>query len=164
MALNLTGMKENIQTIFEDANTTTAAHDLSGSLTDRVQRILKLNPIKIPVQPSWYPYVTVYVDSKDINPADMAATQLQAKRRAEVDFNVVGAVWNSSVLTESEDDADDECEILMENIEEVLRRNQALGSLALWSFTRSVSYHSLAIDEEAHLRAGILTLRATVLY
>lgn len=164
MSVDLNQLKESIQGIFETANTTTASRDLSSGLERRVQKVLKVNPARIPIQASFYPCVTIYIDSKSIQIQDIARTQLNAKRRADIDVKIVGAVWNSNNLLKDEDPADDDCESLMENIEEILRGDPTVSGQVTWSFPTNVTYHQLPIDEETHLRAGFLNFRGTVFY
>lgn len=164
MSVDLNNLKEQIQTIFQTENTTTATRDLSSGLETRVQRVLKVNPARIPIQSTWYPFVSVWIDKKDVEPSDFARTQLSARRKCEVDLKIVGAVWNSSITDEEIDPADEDCEDLMENIEEILRGNPTLNSLTSWSFPQSITYHNASLDEGAHIRAGILSLRAVIFY
>ena len=164
MSVDINNLKEQIQSIFETANTTTASRDLSSGLETRVQRILKVNPARIPVQSSWHPYVTIYTDSKDIEPSDIAISQANAKRRADIDLKIVGVVWNSTVSDEELDPADEDCEDLMENIEEILRANPTIAGTVTWAFPSTVDYHGATLDEDTHLRAGVMTLKATIFY
>lgn len=164
MSVDLNNLKEQIQTIFQAANTTTATRDLSSGLETRVQRVLKINPGRIPVQGNWYPFVTIYIDRKDVELTDFAKDQLTAKRKCDVDVKIIGAVWNSSVTDEEVDPADEDCEDLMENIEQILRANPTLGGVATWAKPTDVTYHNATLDEGAHIRAGILNLTATIFY
>jgi hypothetical protein len=164
MSVDLNNLKEQIQSLLQTANTTTASRDLSTGLETRVQRVLKVNPSRIPIQASWYPFVTIYIDAKDIELQGIAVNQQNAKRRADVSVKVVGAVWNSTVTDEEVDPADEDCEDLLENIEEILRANPTLAGSATWSYPEGVAYHSANLDEETHIRAGILTLRTTIFY
>src|SRR3990167_2051134 len=153
MAVDLNNLKEQIQTIFETANTTTATADLSSGLETRVQSVLKINPARIPVQATWYPFVTCYIDSKEIELMDFAVNQTTAKRMAKIDLKIVGAVWNSSITDAAVDPADENCEDLMENIEEILRANPTLGGVATWSKPTLVTYHNVGLEDGAHIRA-----------
>jgi hypothetical protein len=164
MSLDLNNLKEQMQSIFQTANTTTATRDLSNGLETRVQRVLKVNPGLIPPQASWYPYVTIFIDNKTIELTDFAKDQLSAKRKADVTIKVVGAIWNSTINDEEIDPADEDCEDLMENIEQILRANPTLGGIATWSKPTAVTYHSGKYGEEVHIRAGILDLEATLFY
>ena len=164
MALDLNNLKEQIQAVFQAANTTTAAHDLSSGLATRVQRVVKLNPALIPVQADWYPYVSVFVDNKQVEPADFAGTQLAAKRQAKVNLKIVGGVWNTLADDSEIDEADEDCESLMENIEEVLRRDPTIGGTVTWQFPERVQYYNASLGEGACLRAGVMDLEATVFY
>lgn len=165
MSINLNNLKEQIQTLFQTANTTTASPlDLSSGLTTRVVRVLKVNPNRVPVQASWYPFVTMFIKNKDISSPDFARDQLTAKRVGKIDIKIVGAVINTSISDPEVDQADEDCEDLMENIEQVLRANPTLGGVATWSFPTGVTYHDSQLDEETLIRAGILNLQATVFY
>lgn len=164
MSVDLNNLKEQIQTILLAANTTTASRDLSSGLVTRVNRVLKLNPGRIPVQASWYPFVTTFIESKSVLLQDMAATKATAKRRSEVEVKIVGAVWNSTFSDNEVDPSDDECEDLMENVEEILRGNDTLNGAVTWHATTDVSYYNTNLDEETHIRVGILSLRASVFY
>lgn len=164
MSVDLNNLKEQIQSIFQTANTTTATRDLSNGLESRVQAVLKVNPSRIPIQANWYPFVTCYIESKEIELVTIAKDQLTAKRRCQVDVKIVGAVWNSSISDAEVDPADEDCEDLMENIEEVLRANPTLGGVATWSYPTGVSYHNVGLDEGVHIRAGILNLKTDIFY
>jgi hypothetical protein len=162
--LDLNNLKEQLQSIFEAANTTTATTYLSSGLETKVQRLLKVNPNRIPVQADWYPFVTVFIDSKDIELKDFAVNQVTAKREGDVSVKVVGAVWNSTIDDAEVDPADEDCEALMESVEQVLRQNPTIAGVATWSYPTKVTYHNMSLDEGVHVRFGILNLQATILY
>lgn len=164
---DLNNLKEQIQTILEQANTTTAATDLSSGLETRVQQILKVNPARIPIQAQWFPFVTIYTDSKEVLEQTMQRDQNSGRRKAEFDVKVVGAVWNSTISNENADDADDDCESLMENIEQILRGTTTatnLNSACSWQIPTNVTYHNVSLEEEASVRAGILNLKVIAFY
>jgi len=161
--VNFAQIKENLRYIFTQGNTITAQFDLSNNLSPRVRKIASKNPGRLPMQASEYPYVSMYVDSKDIELKDMAANQKQAKRHHMIRLKIVGGVWNAKVPDKTKDAADDTCEILMENIEETLRRDPTLAGACLWHTPSGVTYHNKAMDEEAHLRVGILSLDIMVM-
>lgn len=164
MALDLNALKETLQTILGDANTVTATYDLSTSLATRVQRVVKLNPALINVQSNWYPFVSCYVESKDVELKDMVGTQLASKRQGDINLRIMGAVEVNLHADPETDEADDECEQLMENIEEVLRRNPTLNSAVLWQYPVRVKYYNQEVEEGACVRVGLLDLTATLLY
>lgn len=164
MSIDLNNLKEQIQTILQTANTTTATRDLSNGLETRVQRVLKVNPSRIPIQSTWHPFVTIFIDSKDIELTDFANNQLTARRKSTIDVKIVGAVWNSSIVDAELDPADEDCEDLMENIEEIMRSNSTIAGVVTWSYPTSVTYHNANIEEGVHIRAGILNLRGVVYY
>lgn len=164
MSVNLNGIKTQLKTILDAANTTTASTDLSGSMVNRVSQVLKVNPERLPIQASFYPCVTIFIDQKDIDSATIGYTQLAGKRKGTVSVKIIGAVWNTNFSSVNEDPADEDCEHLMENIEEILRSNHNINSLVTWQVPSGVTYHSGSFDEESNLRAGILTVNGTVFY
>ena len=163
----LTAIKSSIQSILETANTTTGSPiDLSDSLVTRVNKVLQVNIEKIPIQPSFFPCVTMFYEGKQVNLQDIAGSMLTGRRRAEVDLKVVGIVWIDNMNTSNfqyKDLADNECEQLMENIEQVLRTDPTLGGNALWSKTTEVVYQNF-VSEDTHMRAGVMTHKITVQY
>jgi hypothetical protein len=161
MPIDLNNLKEQVQSILEAANTTTADTDLSGGLVTRVQRVLKVNPGRIPVQSTFYPFVTVYIEKKETEIQTFAVNQVNPFNHATISLKVIGAVWNSSITDEELDPADEECEDLMENIEAALRRKPTLNDLVQFSFPSLVTYHNVSLDEGVHVRYGVITLEAT---
>lgn len=163
-AIDLNNLKEQVQTLLQAANTTTASTDLSNGLETRVQRVLKVNPLRIPVQANWYPFVTCFIESKEIDLIQFAVNQLNTQRKSRVEMKVVGAVWNSSITDEEVDPADEDCEDLMENIEMILRANPTVAGVANWSTPTGVTYHNVSLDEGVHIRYGVMTFEATIFH
>lgn len=165
MAIDLANIKTQFKSILDTANTTTASPDLSGSLNKRVQKVLKLHPAKVPVQPSYMPYVTCYFESKTIEHATIAKNQRAAKRKADgLTLKVVGAIFDNRVTSNLQDDSDIEIEQLMENIEDVLRDNHTLNSAVDWSHPTSIVYAFDAVDERTIMRVGVMDLKITTFY
>lgn len=162
--LNLDGIKDGIKNILDTANTTTATLPLSTGMTNKITKVLQVNPARIPVQSTLYPYVTVYLDAKQIEEKTINRDQASGRRRAELDLKIIGAVWNSTVADPALDKASEECEVLMENIEQILRSDPKLSATADWSFPTGVTYHNVYLEEGASLRAGIMTYRVVAHY
>lgn len=163
--VDLAGILENLQTTLDSANTTTASPiDLSSSMSRRVQQVLKVHPLRIPQQASFYPFVTCYVRKKSTETKTIAVDQLSAKRKATVYVDVVGAVWNDAFSTADEDPADKDINYLMENVELAIRGNPNLTASVLWQVAGDIDYYDQRFDENTHLRAGILSLQATIYY
>lgn len=164
--VDLNGMKEQIRAILEAANTTTASPiDLSANLANiRVQKILKINPELIPPQASFYPFVTCYIPNKAITPGDIAKNQASAFRRGRITLEIAAAVWNDTYKRATEDPADEDINYLMENIELILRSNETLNAKTLWQVPSGVAYYSAVLDQQTHIRAGIMTLECQIFY
>jgi len=165
--VDISGIKEEIRALLVACNQIGASPvDLSNGLsgTRRVQKVLKLNLEAIPVQPSYWPFVTIFVDSKNYNNQSMAGTGLQNRRDAYVSIKIVGGIWNTHVHDPKADQADDDCETLMENVELILRSSDFLNNKVAWHMFEGTTYHNQRINEEAHARCGVLSLRARVTY
>lgn len=165
--VDLTGIKTQIQTNLLAANTTTASPVyLSNGLasSNKVKSVLKVNPAMIKLQASLFPVVTCYVTNKNPRNDDIAVNQLSARREATITVEVCGAVWNSNFTSIDKDPADDDVNILMENIELTLRNDPQLNGKVKWQKPVEVKYYSAGLDDQTHLRYGILTLECRVFY
>jgi hypothetical protein len=165
--VDLNGIKTAIRNLLLSANTTTASPiDLSAGLSNskRVQNILKINPEMIRPQISMFPLVTCYISDKPIKSMDIAKTQLDSKRRATVNVSVVGSIWNNNFNSINDDPADEDINYLMENIELALRSDYNLGGAVNWQIASDCKYYITNLDEQTHLRSGILKLECEVFY
>lgn len=158
MPIDLGNIKTQIQSILNAANTTSAAYDLSTGLTKRVASVLKIHPGRIPIQANYYPYVTSYIERKEIELRDFALDQQKAKRKAPVTVKVVGGVHYFKVTDVKADLADNECEALMENVEQVIRNNATLNGICEWTVPKNTTYHNVALDEGVGVRIGVFDL------
>ena len=166
--VDLNAMLENLQTALEAANTTTASPiDLSSSLSTssgRVKQIYKVHPNRIRPEGNIMPFITCYIKGKQMQDQTFAKSQLNIRRKAVVNLDVVGAIWNTSFASADEDPADKDIHILMENIELALRGSENLSSAIQWQMADGVEYYDTSLDEQTNLRCGILSLKATVYY
>lgn len=164
MALDIGSIKTAIKTAFDTYNTTTAAYDLSTGLSKRVKNVFTIRPGAENVNASFIPVIAIWADSKSIENAGICKNQLTAKRKATLDINIAGFIWNSKFSGKDKDPAADDIEKLMENMEEVLRRNDTLGGTVLYQYPIDVSYHDLRMSKEEHYRVGAMVLRCQVFY
>jgi hypothetical protein len=166
--LDLNNILEQIQTIFESANTTTASPvDISNGLSTqsgRVRQVYKTHPTRIRPEVNVMPFVTTYISSKSTDDQTFARDKLSIKRKADVTIDVVGAVWNTAFQSADTDPADADIHVLMENLELCLRGNDTLNGAVHSHVPTGVEYYDENLDEGVHLRFGILTLRATAYY
>ena len=165
--VDLNGIKTAIRDTLLAANTTTASPiDLSSGLSNskRVLQVLKINPEMIVPQASFFPLVTCYITDKLIESMDIASTQLQSQRKAMVNVNIVGTIWNNNFSTLQEDPADEDINYLMENIELILRSDYNLGGKVTHQIAGECKYYTTVLDEQTHLRSGVLKLECRVFY
>ena len=166
--IDLDALKERVRFILDGANN--AAGDpinLSAGLTGGcgvVKSIMKLNPERINIASTQYPWVTIFIDRKDIEERTIAKNQATGKRVADIRLSIIGAVINNSFTSGVEDEGDNDCEHLMENIERILRSYDTIDGLTEWSYPESVEYHSYPLTENNGVRFGQLNLITRVWY
>lgn len=165
--LDIPGIKTQIKSVLDTANTTTGSPiDLSNGLTTRVQKVLTYNVEMIPIQPSFFPCVTVFTKEKDVESLDMAVNALIGRRKITLNMSIVGLVWVDTMTSgfELRDLAEDQVEKLMENVEQVLRSDPTIGGAVNFSHPTKVTYHTFSMNEGAVMRAAIMNLMAKVIY
>lgn len=165
-SVDINAIKETIRYVLDTANAVGGDPiDLSDNLARRVKAVMKVNPEKLRPTANLFPVVTTFLASKSIVPKDIAVNQVNGRRKAVLDFKIVGMMWNDTIQNyKSADPADDDLEYLMENIEVVIRHYATLNNLCNWQFPSAVTYHSSGYDEQTHMRIGILDLQITVFY
>lgn len=162
---DLNGIKDELISLFTTANTVGASPvDLSDGLNKRIQKVLGVRPDLLPIQASFYPCVTCYIDAKEVTGSDIARDQLSAKRQAEVRFDIVGIISDSKITDKTRDLASDDINRLMENIELILRSSPNLNGKVLWQAPQTCQYFAGSLDSQTQVRAGILSVKARVYY
>lgn len=164
---DLNGIKDALRTLLSSANTTTSLPiDLSANLSNnkRVRKVLSVHPEMIRPQASFFPLVTCYIEDKEVVSNDIASTQLLSKRRARITVSVVGSVWNNNTTSVEKDPADEDINYLMENIELICRSNYNLSGVVNWQVATGCKYYNTLLDEQTHLRSGILKFNCEVFY
>lgn len=165
--VDLNGILSNIQSLLLTNNTTTSSVvDLSSGLETRLRdnAILKIHPLMIRPGADLVPFVTCYVLKKTMEDTSIAKDQLNIKRQAVVELEVVGAVYNDDFSSVGTDPADSEIHTLMENVEKILRSDTTLGGKVTWHSAKECSFYDQRADEKTHLRTGFLKLEAKVFY
>lgn len=163
--LDLVQIKENIKGFFDDANTSTASANLSADMTNEVKNIFMVNPEKIQVDASRYPYITSFIVSKRPENKDIAPGYNRGARQAVVTVRIVGGVWNNTFVDAATDPADNDIEHLMENAELVLRgQDNFLSGYTTMQNISDVEYYNFSKDEANHLRFGVMDLDLNIFY
>ena len=163
--LDINGIKTELKSIFDTANVVAASPvDLSNGLTQRVKKVLTLNPEMIRPQASFYNFVTCYILDKNIESEQIATNQLRVNRGADVTIQVMGVVFNQNMASATDDPADTDINYLMENIELILRANPTINNKVKWQRPNDVKYFSSNINQQNNVRGGILTLTARAYY
>lgn len=161
--VDLPGILDDLKSTFDSANTTTAARYLSENVTSKVNYIGTVHPIQIPLQSTFYPFVTCYVSKKTPANATIGSTQLQAKRKAEIFIDVVGAIQNTIAIDFTKDKSSRDCMYLMENLELILRSLPTVNGKINWQSVSDVNYYDSPLNE-GYIRVGIITLKGIVFY
>jgi hypothetical protein len=165
--VDIDGIKSAIKTILDAANTTTGSPiDLSSGMASRVQRVLMVHPNRIQIQPSHFPFISIYARDKSIEQQTIGhkGNQTSALRKAVLQLDIFAACYEPFFSNVNEDQGAENTEQLLENIEEVLRSNVTINGTCHWAIPSRSQFDEIPWDEEAHLRAGILTYDVTVFY
>lgn len=165
--ININTIKTNIKSILDAANTTTGTPIyLSNGLNTKVQKVLKIHPGRIPIQPSFYPYITMNIPRIDITLQTMGnrGSQATALRQGNMNLDIIGCCYEPLFTDLTEDQGQENVELLMQNIEEILRSNPTLDfTSSSWIIPISHEFVD-ALSEEAQLRAGIFSIQFKVHY
>ena len=163
--LDLNNIKENIQTVLQAQNTTTASIlDLSNGLTERIKKVFKKHPRHLVGQASEMPCVTVFIDGKTIENTTISPNQrTQAKRKAEVNVHVAAMLWDNNFGTNDDDEAEDDIESVIENVEEILRNDPTVSGTVDFIIPQDVVFFNL-YEDNAHMVTGVLSLKVVKLY
>jgi len=163
--LNINDIRDKIQTVLNDANTTTASPvDLSSGLYERINKVCKFNPSDIEPQTSWFPCVSIHIDSKEITPAGIAVNQLISSRKATLSFKIIGMIYYNLVSNPEDNLPEEEITTLMENIELILKSNATLDGLVLYQVPTGVDYWTQPYSDTDMLRVGEMSLEAVMHY
>ncbi len=161
----LGNIKTQLKSILDLANTTTGSPiDLSANMAQRVARVMKVNLAKIPIQPSFFPCLTMWYDSKSVELVTIARDLATGKRQAEFGMILAGMTWEQITSNVDVDPSDEQIEFLMENAEEIIRTKHTLNGTVSWCYPSSVQYHTFPHDEQVHLRIGIMALKIKTYY
>jgi hypothetical protein len=163
--LDVDGIMTAIKSGLDSANTTTADFDLSSGLTRRVgpNSVLKVNIDNIQPQLSFFPCITVWLDSKEMEQISISRNAINSKRKATLSFNFAGIIWNNNMISNLDDPSSQDCVKLMENLEINLRNDITFGDTVNWNNQVSTDYFTQN-EEETHFRVGIMKVDAIVFY
>lgn len=164
--IDLNNLKEQVQTLLHDNNTTTSSvRDLSEGLATakRITKVFKKHPRHLIGQASEFPCVTVFIDGKDIDNTTISMNQRSAKRRADVQVRVAALMYDNNFQSNDDDEAEDDLESVMENLEEILRSNTTLNGAAQWIIPEDVDFFTLYKDNSS-LLTGVFSFKAVVHY
>ena len=163
--INVLAIKNAIKSQLDNNNNVAGDPiDLSNGLTERIKKVLKVHIERIPIQASFFPAITIFTDDKDISTRSIARNAASGKRLGVYNIVIAGVIFNPNFTEDLDDSADDECEILMENIEELLRSNTNLDNTCESAIPSKITYHNAKYDEETHMRVGLLSLDVKVNY
>lgn len=163
--VDIKGIKTAIKVLLDTANTTTASINLSDNLADKVVKVGTFSLEKLFLNANEIPGIAVYTDNKQPNQETIARSMASGKRGAELNLFVAGAVYVPYTADDTEDPADNDCEYLMENIEEIIRDSDTLSDTVQWAMPTGITYHTMANrEEQSHYRIGLMSLKCRVFY
>jgi hypothetical protein len=142
-------------------NTTSAAPDLSMSLTTRVVTISREDPMLTSVRSDAYPAVFVRIRDGEEEAAGLGVTgPTRAHKKKIVTYDIV-ALYRRESVANSESDGQAELYSLARNIEGVFQAEQTLSGTALWCHPERTDFTGAIQGKNGVMVNGaLITLRA----
>jgi len=144
-AIPYISIRDALLTLFRD-NLATLNNNLSTTITDTTNQIIKGDALIIPELLSRYPYIILNPVSKSEEFAGLGAG---GRKLATLTFRIYGICEK---MTSSADD-DDEAIRLCENIESVLRDNIAFHSSILFCQPMEAEFNTLDLGQDVYVSA-----------
>lgn len=141
MAVDVLSIKNSLKNLLEKNNTNTSNYDISTDLVSRVKKISSANSKKLPVLKLDYPVVFVELKNNKDSHIEMGNT---ARRDTEISIDIVPVIDYGMGTTEAQENSDDECFQLSQNIQYLLRNYITLSSTVDSCIIDNVDYD---IDE-----------------
>ena len=121
-----------IANVLTNANTTTAAVDLSGGLTTRVKNVYRNDPEVVDMRGDVYPAVFVRINRKEEDFEGLGVTGTNgAFKKAVATYDIIG-FYRKDGANSAHANVLLELEVLAKNIEAVLQNEMTLSGTALW--------------------------------
>jgi hypothetical protein len=162
MALDYKDKISALKAIFVAANTTTAAADLSSSLTSRIaDDCIFTDDIETKsIKANEFPCVFIRVTDKTEEFATLGATGAASNyKQADITYQIVGmyrkdGAWSDNATLY------DEVYKMASNIEGVLRNNVTLGNSAMWCQPETTSFVGPMENNGIWIKGVEVTLKA----
>lgn len=131
--------------VLRDANTTTATHNLSASLSSAIlnDNIQASDPEIITVRNDRLPSVFVRISNKDESFAGLGPTGVgstRTKREAKVIYDVIG-MYGKDSASDSHETLLGQVYTLARNIETIISHEYTLSNTALWCQAASTDFY-----------------------
>mgnify|MGYP001561557488 CR=1 FL=1 len=160
MAFDYSGKITALYNVLSNANTTSAAVDLSGGLDERVQRIAMADPAIVNLRNYEFPAVFVKIDDKDEDFEGIGGTgSARELKSADVNFQVVG-LYKKYGATTTNDALLADVYRLADNIESVVREEYTLSNTASWCQPAKTDFIGPFEGEGTLIKGVMITVKA----
>lgn len=141
MAVDVLDIKNSLKNLLTENNTNTSDYDVSESLQRRVKKISSASSKQTPVLKIDYPVIFVELKRTSDAHTELGNT---ARRDTTIEIDLVPVIDYGMGTTEGNENSNDECIQLTQNIMYLLRNNITLSNTVDHCLIDSVEY---AIDE-----------------
>jgi hypothetical protein len=144
------------------ANTTTAAVDLSSGMTTRVSdaNIYKSDPAIVGLRGDIYPAVFVRVNKKTEDFAGIGSTgPARARKQATVLYDIV-CFYRKDGAHSKQETVMTELHRFAENVEGVFQQECTLSGTAMWCQVRETNFYGPFSNEQVWIKAVVCNLEA----
>jgi hypothetical protein len=160
MALDYASKLTALYNVISNANTTTAAVNLSTGLDSKVQLVSKADPAIVNLKNYQFPAVFCNIESKTEDFDGIGGTGAgKALKSAEVTYRVVGLYKKYGASTSGEDLLADVYK-LADNIEAVIREEYTLSGTASWCQPESTDFIGPFEGEGTLVKGCLITCKA----
>jgi hypothetical protein len=122
----------SVYNVLADANTTTAAVDLSEGLTERIKNIVKDDPRVRSAKDNEHPFVWVWLEDTSQEFAEIGPdSQGRVTKRKKVNYRILATIHKPGMIATSAQGLDEVYQ-LADNIENVFQKEYDLSGTALW--------------------------------
>lgn len=146
--------------VLNNANTTTAAVDMSSGLDERIKKVAVADPAVVNLRNYEFPAVFVKIDSKAENFEGIGGTgSARELKSADVEYQVVG-LYKKYGATTTNDALLTDIYKLADNIESVIRAEYTLSGTASWCQPAATDFIGPFEGEGTLIKGVMITVKA----
>lgn len=164
MAFSISSKLGNVVSALNDANTTTAAFDLSSNLAHRIQHIEADDPAVRPARDDEHPFIWVWVGPMEQDFDELGVNAVVGvTKRMKVTYKILATIHKSGMTAQHKTALDDIYK-LADNINTLFQNNLTLSATALWCNAKAIEFLGPVGKGGNYIKGALIDLEAVYLY